>query len=56
MRWTEVFHKEDTDFDFVKAKKGTLVVNRRLYIDAAANPTLIIANDTSVLQYLWLQN
>ena len=56
MRWTEVFHKDDTDFDFVKAKKGELFVNRRKYIDAGKDPTIIIANDTSVMEYIWLQS
>ena len=55
MRWTEVFHKEDAGFDFVKAKQGTLVVNRRKQI-IPTEPTLILANDTSVLGYLWLIN
>merc|ERR1712060_38471 len=33
MRWTEVFHKEDKEFDFVKAKKGELVVDRKKHIN-----------------------
>ena len=55
-RWTEVFHKDDTDYNYVKAKKNELFVNRKKYINPGADPTLIISNDTSVLQYIWLQN
>ena len=54
MRCKEVFHKEDQGFDFVKAKKGELFVYRSHHM-SNSEPTLIVANDTSVLQYLWLQ-
>ena len=54
MQSNEVFHKEDSEFDFVKAKTGKLVVNRGKHI-STADPTLLIANDTCVLEYLWLQ-
>ena len=54
MRCTEVFHKDDSGFDFVKARKGELVVDRKKYI-YPNEATLIIANDTSVLEFLWLQ-
>ena len=29
MKVKEIFHKEDQGFDFVKARKGELFVNRR---------------------------
>lgn len=54
MRHQELFHKDDAGFDFVKAKKGELFVHRSKFINAA-EPTLLLANDTSVLQWLWLQ-
>lgn len=53
MRWTELFHKEDAGYDFVKDKKGELYVNNRNYINKS-EPTLILANDPGVLSYLWL--
>jgi len=55
MRGVEGFHKDDVSFDFVKAKQGKLVVDHRKHINAN-EPTLILANDTSVLGYLWLIN
>ena len=54
MRCKEVFHKDDQGFDFVKAKKGELFVNRWQYM-SNSEPMLIIANDTSLLEFLWLQ-
>ena len=53
MRAVEVYHKDDSGFDFVKARKGELVVDRKKYVNTN-EATLIIANDTSVLEYLWL--
>lgn len=32
MRWSETFHKDDEAFDFVKQKKGELIVYHRDYI------------------------
>ena len=55
MRGVEEFHKDDANFDFVKAKQGKLIVDRSKHINAN-EPTLILANDTSVLGYLWLIN
>ena len=55
MRWTEVFHKDDADFDFVKAKTNKLFVDKSKHIKAS-EPTLLIANDTSVLQHIWIVN
>lgn len=34
MRWQETFHKEDAEFDFVKAKTGKLFVDRSKHIKA----------------------
>ena len=53
LRSNEVYHKEDIEFDFVKAKTKKLVVNRGKHINPN-EPTLLIANDTCVLEYLWL--
>ena len=53
MRWTEVYHKDDANYDYVKDKKGQLVVTRRRHMNKNV-PTLILSNDTGVLSYLWL--
>mmetsp|Transcript_35605 Transcript_35605/g.46858 ORF Transcript_35605/g.46858 Transcript_35605/m.46858 type:complete len:111 (-) Transcript_35605:569-901(-) len=56
MRWQELFHKDDAEFDFVKAKTGKLFVSRSKHIDAGSHPTLLLANDTGILEHLWLIN
>ena len=53
-RRNEVFHKEDVEYDFVKAKTGKLIVYSSKHIKAKNEPTLLLANDTCVLEYLWL--
>ena len=53
MRVTQVFHKEDADFDFVKAKQNRLFVDAGKQIEARES-TLLLANDTGVLSFLWL--
>ena len=54
MRCNELFHKDDAEFDFVKSKQGKLFVDRGKHIDGGKAPTLLLANDTCVLQHLWL--
>lgn len=54
-RVAESFHREDASYDFVKQKTGKLVVDRSKHFTAqGSEPTLLIANDTCCLQFVWL--
>ena len=54
MRRSETYHKEDANFDFIKSKKGLLSVSRGNHIKPMSEATLLLCNDTSVLEHVWL--
>lgn len=49
---TEEYHKKDSNFDFIKAKKGELVVD--IWKNVKKEPTILVCNNTSIAQNLYL--
>ena len=51
---TTTFHNKDAEFDFVKNKRGDLVVSARKHI-RSSQPNLILSNETCPIQFAYLE-
>ena len=51
---TTTFHNKDAEFDFVKNKRGDLVVSARKHI-SSSQPNLILCNETCPIQFAYLE-